>query len=60
MKVATLRFVAWLARRRRAADDRTVLAGMSDRDLQDIGLTRRFVDAVETGAWTCELLRRSA
>ena len=46
-----LRVDAWLAARRRAADDRQALANMSDRDLSDIGVVRASVDAIADGAW---------
>ena len=43
---------AWLERRRRAGQDRHDLAGMSDRELADIGVSRSSVDAVADGGWT--------
>ncbi len=46
-----LRIDAWLAHRKHAADDREALAGMSDRDLMDIGISRASVDAIADGAW---------
>jgi uncharacterized protein YjiS (DUF1127 family) len=46
------RLDAWLKHRRRARQDREALAGMSDRELADIGLDRGSVDAVAGGAWT--------
>jgi uncharacterized protein YjiS (DUF1127 family) len=48
--------MAWLAALRRSSDDREVLAGMSDRDLRDIGLERRCVDTF-ADAWSRELPR---
>jgi uncharacterized protein YjiS (DUF1127 family) len=42
---------AWLERRRRVGRDRDTLAGMSDRELLDIGLDRGSVDAVASGRW---------
>lgn len=41
----------WLDARWRAADDRTILAAMSDRELRDIGIERASVDAVADGVW---------
>jgi uncharacterized protein YjiS (DUF1127 family) len=41
----------WLAHRRRAAADLDVLAGMSDRELSDVGMGRGNVTAVASGAW---------
>ena len=54
--VGTLRSIArridaWLKIRRRAAEDRDTLAGMSDRDLRDIGIVRASVNAVAEGTW---------
>ena len=43
---------AWLALRRRADQDRHDLAGMSDRELADIGVSRASVDAIADGVWT--------
>ena len=40
---------AWSAARRRAADDRDALANMSDRELQDIGISRATAGAVVEG-----------
>jgi uncharacterized protein YjiS (DUF1127 family) len=41
----------WIAQRRRAAHDLTILAGMSDRELADIGIGRGSVTAAASGAW---------
>ena len=43
---------AWLAFRRRAAQDRQDLATMSERELADIGVSRSSIDAVADGGWT--------
>jgi uncharacterized protein YjiS (DUF1127 family) len=43
---------AWLAERRRVAQDRADLSGMSDRELSDIGVHRASVDAVADGGWS--------
>jgi uncharacterized protein YjiS (DUF1127 family) len=43
---------AWLALRRRAADDLEVLARMSDRELQDIGIGRASIGAIASTDWT--------
>ena len=43
---------AWLASQRRASRDRDDLAAMSDRELQDIGLSRGSADAAASGGWT--------
>ena len=43
---------AWLAHRRRAAQDRADLASMSERELADIGVSRASVDAIADGSWT--------
>jgi len=40
-----------IAQRRRAAADLDVLAGMSERELADIGVDRASVAAIATGAW---------
>lgn len=45
------RIGAWLKVRARAATDRDALAGMSDRELHDIGLDRGSLSAVADGAW---------
>lgn len=45
------RLDAFLLSRRRAAQDRELLATMSDRELADIGLPRASVDAAAHGAW---------
>lgn len=45
----------WLKARRRAADDRRALAGMSDRELLDIGVARASVNAIAAQRWTREL-----
>jgi uncharacterized protein YjiS (DUF1127 family) len=41
----------WIAQRRRAAHDLRILAGMSDRELSDIGIGRGNVNAAASGAW---------
>jgi uncharacterized protein YjiS (DUF1127 family) len=41
----------WLAQRRRTVHDLRILAGMSDRELSDIGIGRGNVTAVASGAW---------
>jgi len=41
----------WAARRRRASRDLATLAGMSDRELADIGIGRGNVTAVASGTW---------
>lgn len=46
------RFDAWLAARRRAAQDRADLAAMGDRELADIGLPRASVEPTARGAWS--------
>jgi uncharacterized protein YjiS (DUF1127 family) len=46
------RLDAWLAARKRAAQDRTDLAAMSDRELADIGVSRASVDAIAAGSWS--------
>ena len=43
---------AWLEARKRAAQDRTDLAAMSDRELADIGVNRASVEAVAAGSWS--------
>ena len=43
---------AWLATRRRAAQDRIDLAGLSERELADIGVSRASLDAIADGGWT--------
>jgi uncharacterized protein YjiS (DUF1127 family) len=45
------RLDCWIAKRRRAANDLRILAGMSDRELADIGIARGNVSAVAAGAW---------
>jgi uncharacterized protein YjiS (DUF1127 family) len=45
------RLDAWLATRRRAVEDRDVLAGMSDRELRDIGVSRASIDPIAEGTW---------
>ena len=57
LHAAAVTFDAWLALRRRAAQDRDALAGMSDRDLMDIGVSRASVDAIADGAWRRDLPR---
>jgi uncharacterized protein YjiS (DUF1127 family) len=51
VKAAALRLDAWLAARRRAAQDRGDLAAMSDRELADIGVARSSIDVVAQSAW---------
>jgi uncharacterized protein YjiS (DUF1127 family) len=41
----------WLAHRQRALTDLDVLAGMSSRELADIGVDRASVSAVAAGVW---------
>jgi len=41
----------WIAQRRRAAHDLGILAGMSDRELSDIGIGRGNVTAAASGTW---------
>jgi len=41
----------WIARRRRTAADLAILAGMSDRELADIGIQRGSVAAIAAGTW---------
>jgi uncharacterized protein YjiS (DUF1127 family) len=41
----------WLAHRQRALADLDVLAGMSSRELADIGVDRASVSAVAAGVW---------
>lgn len=48
------RLDVWLATRKRAADDRDVLAGMSDRELRDIGISRASIDPIADGIWMRE------
>lgn len=43
---------AWLARRRRASEDRDALASMSERELRDIGVSRGSTDEIAAGDWT--------
>jgi uncharacterized protein YjiS (DUF1127 family) len=45
------RVEAWREARRRAAADREALAGMSDRELLDIGIPRSSVSAVADRMW---------
>ena len=45
------KFDAWLAQRRRTAEDRATLAGMSDRDLLDIGISRASIEGAADGTW---------
>jgi uncharacterized protein YjiS (DUF1127 family) len=51
------RLDAWLAHRKRAAQDYADLAQMSDRELRDIGIARDFLDAVADERWTREPAR---
>jgi len=43
---------AWLATRRRVAQDLDDLAAMSDRELLDIGLSRGGTDVNASGGWS--------
>ena len=43
---------AWLATRRRVAQDLDDLAAMSDRELLDIGLSRGRTDVNASGGWS--------
>lgn len=43
---------AWLAARKRAAQDRRDLSAMSERELADIGISRSSVDAAANGIWS--------
>jgi uncharacterized protein YjiS (DUF1127 family) len=45
-------FDAWLATRRRVAQDLDALAAMSDRELHDIGLSRGSTDVNASGGWS--------
>ena len=45
------RIDAWFEARKRAAEDREILANMSDRELRDIGIGRASVNAVADGTW---------
>ncbi len=42
---------AWFAARERARHDRFALSHMSERELQDIGISRASVEAVADGTW---------
>ena len=57
LSAAAQRLDAWLARRKRAAQDYADLAQMSDRELRDIGLARGFLDAVADERWMREPVR---
>ncbi|HQU47802.1 MAG TPA: DUF1127 domain-containing protein [Casimicrobiaceae bacterium] len=46
------RLEAWLAARRRAAQDRADLAAMGERELADIGLPRASIEPASRGAWS--------
>jgi len=46
------RLAAWAVQRRRAADDLDLLAGMSERELHDLGISRSSLQAIAAGAWT--------
>ncbi len=54
----------WLADRQRSATDYQVLAGMSDRELNDIGVSKASVRAIAEGGWTrdepCQPARHAA
>ena len=54
LRACARRIDAWLETRRRVGRDRALLAGMSDRELRDIGLDRGSVDAVADGRWLRE------
>lgn len=51
LRTTLRRIEAWFEARKRAAEDREVLASMSDRDLRDIGIERASVNAVADGIW---------
>ncbi|MEO8486540.1 MAG: hypothetical protein ABI585_09410 [Betaproteobacteria bacterium] len=51
------RLDAWLDARRRVAQDRLDLAGMSERELRDIGVYRASVDAIAAGDWSRDPFR---
>jgi uncharacterized protein YjiS (DUF1127 family) len=42
---------AWLALRRRAAEDLDILARMSDRELHDIGIGRASIESIASRTW---------
>lgn len=48
---AAARLDCWIAKRRREALDLRILAGMTDRELDDIGIARGNVTAVAAGTW---------
>ena len=48
------RLAGWPARRKRAAHDLDLLAGMSERELSDLGLSRSSLRSIATGVWTRE------
>jgi uncharacterized protein YjiS (DUF1127 family) len=50
---------AWLALRKRAADDLDALAAMSERELRDIGVSRASIHAIAADAWTREVADQS-
>lgn len=52
LRAFAARIDAWLALRRRAADDLDVLARMSDRELHDIGIRRASIGAIASADWT--------
>ena len=51
LRAIARRIDAWFEARKRAAEDLELLAGMSDRDLRDIGIERASVNAVVDGTW---------
>jgi uncharacterized protein YjiS (DUF1127 family) len=54
LRALARRITGWLDGRRRVRDDRRTLAGMSDRELLDIGIDRASVKAVVAGTWVRE------
>jgi uncharacterized protein YjiS (DUF1127 family) len=57
LRALAQRVDAWLEARKRAREDRYALAGMSDRELLDIGIDRGSVSDVADGTWTREYPR---
>jgi len=55
LRAAAERLDAWLAARKRAADDLDALAAMSERELRDIGVSRASIDAVANLEWMRDL-----
>ena len=54
LRAIAAKIQAWREMRERASADRDVLANMSDRELQDIGLDRARANAIANGAWMHE------